>query len=175
MKSLIQFIKESYDVYQLKEITVKYTINPEDYIVQGPKSYSEDDITIYMGDKLFNNIPSSEDNAKKFFGKNAENIFDVYFEYDGFEYNEDLNDKKPNLEWDAHYDKNLNNDDVELINFVFKNIKLVIKFDKFEIQYGEGDDIKQTLETIFMATVSNDQNKYDLTLTLDPNNIEYKK
>ena len=175
MKSLIQFIKESYDVYQLKEITVKYTINPEEYIVQGPTSYSEDDITIYMGDKLFNNIPSSEDNAKKFFGKNAENIFDVYFEYDGFEYNEDLNYKKPNLEWDAHYDKNLNNNDVKLINFVFKNIKLVIKFDKFEIQYGEGDDIKQTLETIFMATVSNDQNEYDLTLTLDPNNIEYKK
>ena len=56
-----------------------------------------------------------------------------------------------------------------------QNLKWIIKFDKFEIQYGEGDDIKQTLETIFMATVSNDQNEYDLTLTLDPNNIEYKK
>ena len=75
MKSLIQFIKESYNVYLLKEITVKYTINPEEYIVQGPTSYSEDDITIYMGDKLFNNIPASEVNAIFFPSFNKEMIF----------------------------------------------------------------------------------------------------
>jgi hypothetical protein len=31
------------------------------------------------------------------------------------------------------------------------------------------------LEEVFMATVSNDENKYSLELTLDPENIEYSK
>ena len=33
----------------------------------------------------------------------------------------------------------------------------------------------ETLEKIFMATVSNDYNEYNLDLSLKPENIEYKK
>jgi hypothetical protein len=73
-------LNEAYDVYRLNEVIVKYNVVPEDYIVQAPNTYTEDNITLFMADKLFNNVPSSADNADKFFGKNAENIFDVYFE-----------------------------------------------------------------------------------------------
>lgn len=174
MKGLVQYIKEAYDSLRLNEVTVKYTVNPKDYIVQAPDSYSEDDITIYMGDKLFENCPSSDENADKFFGVNRDNLFDVYFEYDGFEHNDSLNSNTQNLEWDAHYDNNIKND-AELLNFKFINLKLVIKFDRFDIMYGKEDKIKETLDQIFMATVSNNENKYSLDLTLNSEDIEYKK
>lgn len=174
MKRLSDYIYESIDVLRLNEVTIKYTVNPEEYIVQVPNSYSEDDTTIYMGDKLFTNCPSSEDHANDFFGKNADNIFDVYFEYDGFEHNDSLNDKSPNLEWDAHYDKNVS-EDAELINYKFDNLMLVIKFDRFDMTNTDEYHIKETLEKIFMATVSNDYNEYNLDLSLKPENIEYKK
>jgi hypothetical protein len=67
-------LNEAYDVYRLNEVIVKYDVVPEDYIVQAPNTYTEDNITLFMADKLFNNVPSSADNADKFFGKNAENI-----------------------------------------------------------------------------------------------------
>lgn len=168
-------LNEAYDVYRLNEVIVKYDVVPEDYIVQAPSTYTEDNITLFMADKLFNNVPSSADNADKFFGKNADNIFDVYFEYDGFEHNDETNRKEPNLEWDSHYDKNINNQDVDLENFKLIRLKLVVKFDRFDIQYGSDDNAPKVLEEVFMATVSNDENKYSLELTLDPENIEYSK
>jgi hypothetical protein len=54
-------------------------------------------------------------------------------------------------------------------------LKLVVKFDRFDIQYGSEDNAPKVLEEVFMATVSNDENEYSLELTLDPENIEYSK
>ena len=181
------------DIYLAKDILLKqpdiklisekdYIQNPKEsgyrslhIVVEVPVSYSEDDITIYMGDKLFNNLPADKQYSKQFFGKNEEHIFDVYFEYDGFEHNDETNHKEPNLEWDSHYDKNINNQDVELENFKLIRLKLVVKFDRFDIQYGSDDNAPKVLEEVFMATVSNDENEYSLELTLDPENIEYSK
>lgn len=167
-------INEAYDVFRLNEVTVKYDVVPENYIVQAPETYTEDNLTLYMSDKLFNNVPSSADNADKFFGTNAESIFDIYFEYDGFEHNGQIDNETPDLEWDAHYDKNINSE-IDLKNFKFKKLKYVMKFDRFDIQYGKEDKVPETLKEIFMATVSNNVNKYSLELKLDPKNIEYSK
>lgn len=175
MKSLQQFINEAYEMFRLNSVTVKYNVKPENFIIQAPETYQESDVQQYIDDKLLIDLPSGADYSEQFFGKNCDNIADVYFEYDGFEHNDETNRKEPNLEWDSHYDKNINNQDVELENFKLIRLKLVVKFDRFDIQYGSDDNAPKVLEEVFMATVSNDENKYSLELTLDPENIEYSK
>lgn len=175
MKSLQQFINEAYEMFRLNSVTVKYNVKPENFIIQAPETYQESDVQQYIDDKLLIDLPSGADYSEQFFGKNCDNIADVYFEYDGFEHNDETNRKEPNLEWDSHYDKNINNQDVELENFKLIRLKLVVKFDRFDIQYGSEDNAPKVLEEVFMATVSNDENEYSLELTLDPDNIEYSK
>jgi hypothetical protein len=171
MKSLQKFINESLENSTLQNVNVKYNVEPSEFVVEVPVSYSEDDITIYMGDKLFNNLPADKQYSKQFFGKNEEHIFDVYFEYDGFGHSENINDEEANLEWDSHYDNSIKSD-TELVHCKFTNLKYVISFDKFELLNNEDKDEKTTLNDIFQATVSNNNNEYSLKISLDPENIE---
>lgn len=177
MKSLIEFINESYKLYRLNKVIVKYNVIPENFIIQAPETYQETDIHQYIDDKLLIELPSGIDYAEQFFGKNHDNIMDVYFEYDGFEHisKEKEKDYSYNLEWDSNYNKTNTNDEIELDLFKLKNLKYVIIFDRFDILNGNDDNIKKVLEEIFNATVSNNENKYPIEITLDDKNIEYSK
>ena len=122
-------------------------------------------------------LPSNNDKAKHFFGKNAENISDAYFEYDGYEHLtsdevENKSDIDINLEWDPKFTTNNNDKNLDL--FSFKNLKYVISFDGFDLLDGKDKNIKDVLATIFKATVSNNTNVYPITISLDTNNIEFE-
>lgn len=177
MKSLIEFINESYELYRLNNVTVKYTINPETFIIQAPEIYQETDIQQYIDDKLLVELPSGSDYSEKFFGKNSDNIMDVYFEYDGFEHisGDKEKDYSPDLKWDKNYYKTNTNEEVQLDLFKIKNFKYVIVFDRFDVLNCNADNIKSVLTEIFNATVSNNENKYPIEITLDDKNIEYSK
>ena len=97
MKTLKEFILEEYNDYRVKNLEVPYIVNPKnDYIVfKIPEVWSEDNFQIYIQDMYLNDMPGGEDHAEDFFGKNAENIFDVVFEYDKYEKSEE------NIEKDA--------------------------------------------------------------------------
>lgn len=175
MKSLQQFINEAYEMFRLNSVTVKYNVKPENFIIQAPETYQESDVQQYIDDKLLIDLPSGADHSEQFFGKNCDNIADVYFEYDGFEHIEKSHENGVNidLEWDSKY--NTSNEDEKLDLFELKNLKYVIVFDRFDILNGNDDNIKKVLEEIFNATVSNNDNKYPIEITLDPKNIEYSK
>lgn len=177
MKSLIEFINESYELYRLNNVTIKYNVKPENFIIQAPETYQESDIQQYIDDKLLIELPSGVDHAEQFFGKNCDNIMDVYFEYDGFEHisEEKEKDYSYNLKWDSNYNKTNTNDEIKLNLFKLKNLKYVIVFDRFDVLNGNDDNIKRVLEEIFNATVSNNENKYPIEIELDTNNIEYSK
>lgn len=174
MKQLSQYILEAYEVFRLNTVTAKYNCNPEDLYIQAPETYQESDVQQYIDDKLINELPAGPNYAEKFFGKNAKNIVDVYFEYDGFEHlEEDKEDTEIHLKWDPKY--NTTNAEVELDIFVLKNIKYVITFDGFELLDNNDNNINSVLNEIFKATISNDQNKYPINISIEDKNIDYSK
>ena len=81
MKSLQKFINESLENSTLQNVNVKYNVEPSEFVVEVPVSYSEDDITIYMGDKLFNNLSifSLMTNSDGFGATSPEVITDKFF------------------------------------------------------------------------------------------------
>ena len=173
MKTLLNYINESYESYRLNNVVVKYDCKPDEFIVEAPETYQESDVQQYIDDKLLINLPSGVDYAEKFFGKNSDSIADVYFEYKTFEH---LKDKpsKINLNWDPRYNAN-NNKDVTLNYFKLVDLKYIIVFDRFDILNGSDDNVQRVMEEVFNATVSNNDNEYPIEITLDPKNIEYSK
>jgi hypothetical protein len=84
MKNLVNYIKESYETYRLNNVTVKYDVHPEEFIIEAPETFQESDIQQYLDDKLLEELPSNIKYSEKFFGKNNDNIYDIYFEYRHF-------------------------------------------------------------------------------------------
>lgn len=171
MKSINQYIIEALENKRLNEVVVKYDCNPSDFYVQCPDSFQENDVVQYMNDKLLNELPSSQKYSETFFGKNADNIYDTYFEYDGFEKSD--SDEKPNLEWDPHYSVKKMNDGDELVSYCVKNLTYTIKFDRFDLENVSNNNVQEILNKIFNATVSNEANQYPVELTLDDKNITF--
>lgn len=177
MKKLNEYILEAYKTYRLNNVKVKYDCHPDEFIIQAPETYQESDVQLYMDDKLLIQMPSGDQYAERFFGKNCDNIYDIHFEYDTFEHLESetsINKKDVNLEWDPKYNTSKNKD-IVLNYFKITNLKYIIEFDRFDILNGNDDNVKKVLESVFMATVSNAENKYPIEITLDIKNIEYSK
>lgn len=175
MKNLVKYIKESYETYRLNNVTVKYDVHPEEFIIEAPETYQESDVQQYLDDKLLPELPSNIKYSEQFFGKNHDNIYDIYFEYETFEHlSEENKPSEVNLEWDPKYNPT-GTKDITLNYFKVTNLKYVIGFDRFDILNGSDDNVENVLKEIFMATVSNDYNKYPIDISLDEKNIEYKK
>lgn len=174
MKSLVQYINESFDTFRVKDLVVKYNCRPDDEFIQFyiPESYSEDNFIIYLGDLFFNELPASDKFSEDEFGKNASNIYDVYFEYDRYE--KGVESTGDFIDWHKDIDKNHDTDNEEF-NFVqVKGLRYVISFDEFDLKDEDSSDIDETLSKIFTATNANDNNKYPLEITFDEKNISYK-
>lgn len=171
MKTLLTYIIESgYKNYRLNNVKVIYDC-PKDLYIQVPNSFSEDNIQLYLDDRFLIDMPSGVNYVDEFFGTNADNIADVYFEYESCK---EIENKKPDIEFDSKYNNDESEDD-NLIVYHITNLKYVIIFDRFDILNGNDDNVKDTLDSIFNRTVSNNINEYPFEITLDTKNIEYSK
>ena len=173
MKTLQQFIMEAVDIFRLNEVTATYFVQPDEIILQAPETYSESDIQIYIDDLWLKGLPSSQDYAEKFFGINKDSIIDSHFEYDTFEHIDV--EPKEYIKWEADYDSKNTGDDVKLDYFKIKNIKYIIKFDRFDLADIEEDEIDEKLKDLFKAAESNDANKYSIEIKFDEDSLKYRK
>ena len=174
MKSLQQFILEEYNDYRVKNLEVPYIVNPKnDYIIfKIPEAWSEDNFQIYLQDMYLNDMPGGEDYAEDFFGKNAENIFDVVFEYNKYEKSEDI-DKDDYIDFDTNYDNKIK-DDAKFVYVKLEKLRYIIKFDEFDLKDESIDDINKTLIEIFKQCESSKENEWPLEIILDEKNVNYK-
>ena len=175
MKNLKDFILEEFETFRVKQLEVPYNVryNDNDYIIfKVPDIYSEDDFQIYIQDLYLKDLPGSEDFTEDFFGKNAQNIYDVLFEYEKYEKGNEFEDEDF-IDFDKKYDNKIN----EETNFTYvkvENLKYIIKFEEFDLKEESVEDIKEALIKIFKACETNDGNKWPLDIILDEDNIEYK-
>lgn len=176
MKPLKTFILEELIEHNIKDLTVKYQVGENDYlIVECPSSAQENDIVQYIDDVLLKEFPSSPENGERFFGDNMKLLNDAYFEYDKFEHidNEHSDDYYIDIKFDERtFGRKVAKDD-SLDIFKLTNIKYVLSFDEFNIQ-GETDDIDEYLQQIFVATESNNDNEYPVELKLLEKDIDYR-
>lgn len=174
MKSFQQFILEEYNDYRVKNLEVPYIVNPDkDYIVfKIPEIWSEDDFQIYIQDMYLDKMPGGEDYTEDFFGSNAENIFDVVFEYDKYEKSEET-DEKDFVDYDTNYDNKIK-DDAKFVYVKLEKLRYIIKFDEFDLKDESIDDINQTLIEIFKRCESSKENEWPLEIILDEKNLKYK-
>lgn len=174
MKSIIQYINESVENYRLNSVEVTYNVQPEEIILQAPETFQESDIQQYIDDMWLNQLPSSQDYSEKFFGKNNDNISDVYFEYDSFEH---LSvEPKEFVEWDSKYDvKKIKDDNIKLEYFKIKDLKYHINFDRFDMVDVDDDTIEEKLKDVFRASESSKENEYPIEIQFDEDSLEYRK
>lgn len=171
MKTLRQFIKESLEDKDIQDLEVVYQVNhTEPVVLQAPTNYSEDDLTMYLQDKVFEELPGSKKLSEKFFGANASKLIDVHFEYDSFQRDNDYDDNI-DFEWDNSYDTG-NSDKDDLSLFVLDDLKYILTFESFTIKVENDNDIDNILHKIFDVTNSSNINKYPLNLEIK--NFDYK-
>ena len=92
-------------------------------------------------------------------------INDAYFEYDGFQR---LGYKKDDV--DITYNDDLGKNapqDIKIVTFKLTNLRFKMMFTKFDLMINDDDDIKETLDKIFMAYESNNYNDTDVTFEYD--------
>lgn len=176
MKTLKQFIKESLikeenEEFSIDNLAVRYDC-PSSLFIQIPSKYSESDMQIYLDDELLDKLPGSSQLAKKFFGKNSENIIDAYFEYDSISQAMGK-EQKADLVWDEKYDNNIK-DSSELTIYQISNLKYIIEFEKFSFDNTIDDtNVRETIENLLQTTVSNSINKYPIEISLNNSNITF--
>lgn len=167
-------IKEAVDVYRLNSVKATYFVQPEEIILQAPEHFQESDIQTYMNDMWFNSLPSSSDYSEQFFGKNNDNISDVYFEYDNFQHIDV--EPKEYIEFDPKFDVKKTPKDTKLEYFKITNLKYIIAFDRFDMVDVTDDTVKEKLVEIFKAAESNDSNdQYPIEIKFDEDSLEYRK
>lgn len=176
MKSLIQFINEEYNKKIVQNVKVIFDVEPEEFYINAPTTYSESDIQIYLGDVLLKELPSENRKYQKLLGKNIKNINDAYFEYEKFEHIQDSDIEDFNLDWDKYYDEKVKEEDLD----VFKIIKLkyIILFDEFELldnNLTDEDDIRKTLNEIFHKLDSSNINKYPIEIKYNEESLEFSE
>ena len=175
MKRLINYIFESFDEYRISDLVAKYICNPDDEYIQFyvPASYSENDFIIYLGDLYFEELPGSDKFNEKYFGKNANNIYDIYFEYDRYE--KGVESKGNFIDWDKDMDTNHNPDEEEFAFVQVKGLKYVLSFESSDLKDTDNKNINETLNIIFSAADANSNNNFPLNIKFDNKNIEYKE
>ena len=176
MKALTHFIKESLlkeenEEFSINNVIVRYDC-PSSLFIQIPSKYSESDMQMYLDDELLDKLPGSSQLAKKFFGKNSENIIDAYFEYDSISQAMGK-EQKADLVWDDKYDSTIK-DSSELTIYQISNLKYIIEFEKFSFDNTVDDtNVRETLENLLQTTVSNSINKYPIEISLNNSNITF--
>ena len=175
MKTIVQYIKESsISQYRLNSVIATYDVEPQEIVLQAPETFQESDVQQYINDRWLNELPSSQDYAEKFFGKNNDNIIDARFEYDTFEHI-DL-EPKEYIEWDSKYDVKKSNDDIKLDYFRIKNLRYIIEFDRFDMIDVDDDSVEEKLIDIFRAAESNNENdQYPIEIVFDADNLKFRK
>lgn len=176
MKSLVQFINEEYNKKIVQNVKVIFDVEPEEFYIKAPTTYSESDIQIYLGDVLLKELPSENRKYQNLLGKNIKNINDAYFEYEKFEHIQDSDIEDFNLDWDKYYDEKVKEEDLD----VFKIIKLkyIILFDEFELldnNLTDEDDIRKTLNEIFHKLDSSNINKYPIEIKYNEESLEFSE
>ena len=165
MKSLTDLIKESLEDKDIQNLEVIYNMGyQESIVIKAPETYSEDDITLYLQDKVFGELPGGNKLSQKFFGANAEKLIDVHIEYDSFQRDADYDDKI-DIDWDNEYDTK-NSNDSELSYFILDNVKYILTFESFKIKVENTGDIDKILHKIFDMTESSTLNNYPINLKL---------
>lgn len=173
MRGLREFIFERFDLKKLENVKVSYDVLPEVIYLEAPDNYSESDIQIYLNDVAAKNMPTSQSNASRLFGKNAKNIDDAYFEYEKFEHITDSDTSKYEItiEWDKQYDQSKTDKTMNL--YKITNLKYIVLFSDFEIYCELDDQIPETMEKIFRATDSDKVNDYKMSIKYNKELTEY--
>lgn len=172
MKSLKQFIKESFDENEVQDLVVTYSICDGKYIkLYAPRTYSEDDIVSYLSDLILEKSPIGKKYINKFFGTNADKIIDVHLEY--YNFVRDCEGGDVFTEWDGSYD-NKKYDNDEMIYYRLDDVKMVVQFESFLLKVENSTDVDQILHKIFDNTESSNINKWYCNITLSKDNpFEY--
>lgn len=174
MKNLVLYIKEAYETYRLNNVKVKYDCAPKEFIIEAPETFEESDLQTYMDDKLLGELPSNIKYAETFFGKNSDNIYDVYFEYDTYTRLSTKPYGDINLKWDPKY-KQGSSEDITLNYYKITNLKYIIEFDRFDMENVTDDDVKDKLIDIFKSSESNNANKWPLEIKFNEDSLEFIK
>lgn len=171
MKSLKTYILEDYKTFRVKDLEIKYDCMPDQEYIKFniPETYSEDDFQIYIQDLYFNDLPASDKIAKDYFGANANNIYDVLFEYDTYEKGVEASDC---VDWNPDIDNKHDRDKEDFTYVQIKGLKYVIKFDTFDLKDENSSDINKTLIDVFTAVEAHNDD-FPLALKLDEKNIKY--
>lgn len=169
---LEKLVNEEYEEYRVNDVTVIYKAVKDPINLQAPSEYNESNIQQYITDLWLDKLPGGGDNSVKFFGENADNIYDVYFEYDNFEHIVDTNNIDY-IEFDSHASSVDITDDTKLDIFKLHHFKYIIKFEKFDLKDSDDRHIKETLSQIFKAAESNSQNKYPIELKYNESELKY--
>lgn len=177
MKCLRKYLVEALDTYRVKDLVVPYKVESntgKDHIIfKVPDIYSEDDFQIYLQDLYLKDLPGDESHIGDFFGKNTSNLFDVLFEYEKYV----KSNQNPGhfIDFDNNYDDKVkDNKDVKFAYVKLIKLRYILKFDEFDVNSENEEDIKNDQITIFKNCESNDKNEWGLTIKLDEENIEYK-
>lgn len=175
MKSLKNFITEQLEPTKLKNVKIVYKAYNDRLAFTVPETYSENDFMIYLQDRFDDEMPSGEKYRDRFFGKNASNIDDAYFEYESFtKSTEESYSHNIDIEWDSKYDESKKN--VKLAVIETRKLTFNILFDEFELMSSNnGDDADKLIENICKASESSELNKYPFEIRYDSSNTEYEK
>ena len=176
MINLSEYIKkvinEEYKEFRINEITATYNAKDKNICIEAPAEFNESDIQQYINDMWLEKMPSGTDYSAKFFGKNNDSIYDIYFEYDNFEH---LTTKPSGkyIEFDSSLSPREIVEDDKLDYFKLHNLRYIIKFDRFDLQDAKSDNIKETLIKIFKSAESNSYNKWPIDIVFDEKNFIY--
>lgn len=171
MRKLSEFIKrhinESFDKMVVSNINGVFIVNDKKpVVISAPATYNESDVQIYLDDVLLKEYPGDNTNAENFFGKdNVDNIIDTYFEYSKFE-RVDNYDGELTLEWDSHYDNNVN-DKTEMGYFTLYDVKYIIKFSEFLLNAQDEQHALKDIEDLLRRSESNYLNKYKVDIKFE--------
>lgn len=173
MRRLSEFLFERFDKKGLENVKVVFDVLPEIVYIEAPDNYSESDIQIYLNDVVENNMPVSKSNVSRLFGKNAQYIDDAYFEYEKFEHisDEETKDYDVLIKWDKQYDEKKTSKKLNI--FKLTKMKYIILFSDFEIYCETDDQIKETVDKIFLATDKDKVNNYEISIKYNPELTEY--
>lgn len=181
MKDIKTYIKENlineeYNEFRVNEIVAVYkSVKPELYFM-APENYNESDLEQYINDLWMEKMPSNEKYSTKFFGKNNDNIYDIYFEYDKYEHIPVDDSKDIDVEY-VEFDSNTSaknvSDDVKLDLFKLSNFRFIMKFDRFDIQDVTESNVGFTLKKLFKSVESNSYNKWPFEMKFDESKFSY--
>lgn len=175
MKHLRKFLNEKLEPTHAENLKLVFKAKKDKLSFSVPETYSENDFQIYLNDRFLDDFPSGPDNANRFFGKNAENIDDAYFEYKSFtKMSLDAYNSEVDVEWDSKYDESKK--DTKLSVYVVSKLSYTILIDDFELMSNNnGDDIDTLIEKVGNATESSELNKYPIDIVFSKEDTEYEK